>query len=365
MTTTSDAPSTLYPKITSHISEVVKNLLALNRDPERPESEVSIAPIPIVGTVKLHGTHGDILIYNNNAIVFQSRNTVGLSAVKDNQGFAAAMSDKTATLLQLRDSCLSRWRNLHPARQPCQTHPVIFAGEWIGTKIQKDVAISQLSRRFVIVSLSIDAQWQRDQDYADIAAPNYDVFNVCQAGIFHAMLYPHDVERTTTDVEVLAEQVAAKCPFARLFGVEGAGEGIVWKVCSEGTAYHASPALWFKSKGGKFKQSSYGGPLPPQLKKEKSGDAENEEARRREAQTAAQSWCGTLRLEQGWDVLRERGIKRDAQGLGAFLTWVQQDILVEEKPSIQLADMDELVLKKEIARIAKPWYRTRVRDGVE
>lgn len=363
MTTISDAPSTLYPKITSHISEVVEKLLALHRNPEKPESEVSIAPVPIIGTVKLHGTHGDILIYHDNTIVFQSRNTVGLSPLKDNQGFAAAMSDKTAALLQLRDSCLSRWRDLHPARQLCQTHPVILAGEWIGTKIQKDVAISQLSRRFVIVSLSINAEWQRDQDYADIAAPKYDVYNISQAGVFRATLYPHDVQRTVADVEQLAEQVAAQCPFARLFGVEGAGEGIVWKPFSESTAYHASPALWFKTKGGSFKQASY--QAPRQRIEKKVGGREDEEARRREAEMAAQSWCGTLRLEQGWDVLREKGIKRDAQGLGAFLTWIQQDILVEEKQSMQRAEIDEAVLKKEIARIAKPWYKARVKSGVE
>ncbi|USP78082.1 hypothetical protein yc1106_05356 [Curvularia clavata] len=363
MTTTSDAPSTLYPKITSHISEVVDSLLALNRDPESPESEVSIAPIPIIGTVKLHGTHGDILIYHDNTIVFQSRNTVGLSALKDNQGFAAAMSDKTTTLLRLRDSCVSRWRELHPNSLLCETYPVILAGEWIGTKIQKDVAVSQLSRRFVIVSLSINAEWQKDQDYADNEAPEHDVYNICQAGVFHATLYPHDVERTAADVEQLAEQVAAKCPFARLFGVDSAGEGIVWKLCSESETYHASPALWFKTKGGKFKQSSY---QAPRRRIEKNiGDREDKEARRKEAEKAAQSWCGTLRLEQGWDVLREKGIKRDAQGLGAFLTWVQQDILIEEKTIIQHVEMDEVMLKKEIAKIARPWYKARVRDGIE
>jgi hypothetical protein len=368
MATTDGAPSTLYPKITSHISEVVDTLLTLHGGPQpsASSSSASIAPIPLVGTVKLHGTHADVLISPDNSIVFQSRNTVGLTPAKDNQGFAAALSQNSRVLLTLRDACLARWAQLHPNHvDACSPRaPVILAGEWIGTKIQKDVAVSLLSRRFVIVSISIDREWQKDEDYADIEDAEHGVYNVLRAGVYRATLYPDDVQRTVEETQLLAEQVAAKCPFAGLFGVQGLGEGIVWKMASSsesmlevaGCNVNANPALWFKTKGGMFKPTFY----QPQGKTVQDGEAG--EQSRREAETAAKAWCGTLRLEQAWDVLGEKGIKRDAQGLGAFLTWLQQDIIGEEKKGICSASIQESVLKKEIAKIARPWYRAKVRE---
>lgn len=353
MAAASDAESTFYPKITTHIPEVVERLQTMHRTSEFTGTESSIRSIPIVGTVKLHGTHADVLVYSNNNIVFQSRNTTGLSAAKDNQGFAAAMSSRTAILLKLRDAYLAQWKKLNAERALDQSLPLIIAGEWIGEKIQKDVAISQLSRRFVIVSININGQWQNDQNHADIDSPEHDIYNISRAGLYHAILYPEEIQHTISETERMAEKVAANCPFAITFGVSGPGEGIVWKPSS--TEYNSNANLWFKTKGGKFKPTPYRPPRKPL-------NAETTEERRTEAANAAKSWCSTQRLEQGWGVMREKSIVRDAQGLGAFLPWVQQDVLIEEKVQIRESGIDEAILKVEIAKIAKPWYRARVRQ---
>ncbi|KAF1849451.1 uncharacterized protein K460DRAFT_91105 [Cucurbitaria berberidis CBS 394.84] len=355
MVPTVDTKSTLYPKITNYIAEIVQGLQHLNHDPENPEKEVILDPIPIFGTVKLHGTHADIVIYNDDHIVFQSRNVAGLSATRDNQGFATAMSKKGKNLLRLRDLYLARWTHLNPNATIDALHPVVIAGEWIGEKIQKDVAIAQLSKRFVIISVNINGQWQNDTCFSGISLPNHDIYNISRAGRFSATLYPEDIQRTISEVEPLAEQVASQCPFAETFGVKGEGEGLVWKLAPP--QYNSNTSLWFKTKSGKFKPTFA---QPP--KKVKSFDTVEE--KRKEAASVAQVWCSEQRLEQGWDVLREKGIEHNMRGLSDYLKWVQHDVLVEEKGHIQQYNIDEGALKIEIAKIAKPWYVGRLHFGV-
>lgn len=302
--------------------------------------------------VKLHGTHADVVMYHDDSIVFQSRNNVGLQTSKDNHGFATAMSGRKRTLLRLRDLYVARWRQLNPSVILDPARPVIMAGEWIGENIQKGVAIAKLSKRFVIVSVNINGQWVRDTDYAAMTAPNHDIYNVSRAGLFHATLYPEDAQRTISELEPVAEQVAAQCPFAASFGVEGEGEGLVWKLVPAG--YNANPALWFKTKGGKFKPTFV---RPPKKQ------SEGEEERRQVAAAVAHVWCSEQRLEQGWDFLRENGIERGMRGLGEFLRWVQKDVLVEEKGYIVEHKVDEAALRLEIAKIAKPWFLGQLAVG--
>ncbi|KAF2180953.1 hypothetical protein K469DRAFT_714156 [Zopfia rhizophila CBS 207.26] len=342
--------STLYPKITNHIQEVVKTLRWQHRDPENPEKEVVLEPIPIVGTVKLHGTHADILIYSDNQIVLQSRNKTHLQTTADNQGFAAAMSRKSHTLLSLRNRYQERWKQLNPNAKLDTSKPIIIAGEWIGEKIQKGVALVHLSKRLVIISAKINGEWVNDEQYGNIYDEPNGIYNISRAGFYHATLYPENQQQTIDELDKLAEAVAAKCPFAETFGLTGEGEGIVWKL----VPYIDNADLWFKTKGGKFKPT-----FTPAPKKPAEGTSEKWEA----AASVAKAWCSEQRLEQGWDVLREKGIERNMKGIGEFLKWVREDILVEEKGYIEENAVDESVLKVEITRIAKGWYVERYGKG--
>jgi hypothetical protein len=59
--------STLFPKITGKLDEFITNI---SNHPCFSES----AAIHMVGTVKLHGSHSDVVIYYDNSIIIQSRN---------------------------------------------------------------------------------------------------------------------------------------------------------------------------------------------------------------------------------------------------------------------------------------------------
>ncbi|KAF2451781.1 hypothetical protein P171DRAFT_426238 [Karstenula rhodostoma CBS 690.94] len=342
----SASDSTLYPKITTHVNEVIKTLKYKLRDPDRPEEEPVVAPVPIIGTVKLHGTHADILVSSNDNINLQSRNNALLLETADNLGFAKAMSSKRPTILRLRDQFLVRWKELNREKALDTALPITIAGEWVGEKIQKGVAISKLSRRLVIISAKINGNWVADTDYADIEAPEDGIFNVSRAGTYRSVLYPEEPQKTIDELEPLADAIAAQCPFAATFGLTGEGEGLVWKL----VPYISDSDLWFKTKGGRFKPT-----FTPAPKKPPVDQAERREA----AKGLAQAWCSEQRLQQGWDYLREKGIEQDMKGIGAFLKWLQLDILSEEKGYITEYKIDEEMLKKEIIGRGKPWYLDR------
>lgn len=338
--------STLYPKITTHIKDVVKALKNKLRDPDNPEQEPILGSIPIIGTVKLHGTHADIIISPSNKLTFQSRNNATLTESTDNFGFAEAMSSKQSAILHIRDRILSRWKtlNLHSTLDP--TLPITIAGEWIGHKIQSHVAVSHLPRRFVIISIRINNQWVPDPPYADIEDPAHDIYNVSRGGTYHATLYPENIQRTIDDLLPLTERIAASCPFASSFGIEGEGEGLVWKL----VPYASDASFWFKTKGGRFRPT-----FAPAPKKAAKGRAERWEV----AAEVAGMWCSGERMEQGWDYLREKGVRRDRAGVGVFLKWVQVDILTEEKGYIKEHGVDVDMLKREVIGKAKGWYLER------
>lgn len=343
---------TLFPKISQHVSAVVKGLREMHQDCAHPDEDLNIEPIPIVGSVKLHGTHADILVYSNDTIILQSKNVGNITPANDNQGFAAAMVDKTAAILDLRDQCLACWkvRNSNTSLDP--QYPIVIAGEWIGVKIQKDVAISQLSRRFVILSVNVNGSWIQDTQHALVEAPSASIYNKSRGGTFHATLYPEDITRTLSEIEPLAEAVAESCPFAASFGVQGDGEGIVWKPAP---AYlNSNAALWFKTKGGRFRPTF--APAPKSIPRDQQ---EKHDA----ADAVAAIWCTGERLQQAWDFLSEVGVVRDMKALGRFLKWVQSDILVEEKAYIQEYRVDEAMLRISIAKIAKVWYMESVNTG--
>ncbi|KAJ8119131.1 hypothetical protein OPT61_g16 [Boeremia exigua] len=334
--------STLYPKITQHVAEVVKNLKDPKHASDRPHEDLILEPIPLVGSVKLHGTHADILVYNGGEIVLQSKNVPNITVANDNLGFAAAMADKTTAIREIRDRYLARWNILHSDISLDLQHPVLIAGEWIGANIQKDVAISQLLRRFVIISVNINGSWIQDTQYPDIEAPASSIYNISRGGTFTATLYPHDVARTLSETEPVAEAIASSCPFAASFGVYGEGEGVVWKPAPP--HLNSDPAQWFKTKGGRFKPTF--APAPKTL----SRDVQE---KRDAADELAALWSTEERMQQGWAFLAEVGVKRDMKGLARFLKWVQSDVLIEEKGYIEDNDVDEGMLRIGVAKIAK------------
>ncbi|KAI9643134.1 hypothetical protein NHQ30_008869 [Ciborinia camelliae] len=235
--------STLFPKI----SGKPKNLLVEFSKYQRTIKTRRASSISLTGTVKLHGTHTDILIHSDDRIQLQSRNWENFTLEKDSYGFVTFIQPLKAQVIELKKRILARFATLNPKAKVNEEHPLIIAGEWIGPRIQKDVAISALPERyFVIISVSINGEWQPDEPYADIEDASVCIVNISRGGFYHETVLLRDPDPAFAKMQALADAVEMECPFAKSFGIIGMGEGIVWKpaapLCHEAK-------YWIKLKG--------------------------------------------------------------------------------------------------------------------
>ena len=306
------------------------------------------APIPLIGTTKLHGSHFDVVIDASSNIRLQSRNVLNLTVENDVFGFVKWMACKSPTMLALRDSYYTRFRKLNPGTPIDSTLPLILACEFIGKGIQKGVAIAQLEKRLVILTASINGTWLPDEPYADLVAEDKDVYHVVRSGLWHIDLDFSLPESTEEKMQRLAAAVEKECPFAKTFCITGAGEGMVWKVADN--LRFQGPRYWCKAKG-ETHAVSHAGKVDKRLKdKEKLA-------------AFADAVVTEPRLEQGWSYLEELGAPKDVTSIGMFVKWLVADCVKEEREEIKEKGVDEKKLKGAIAGKGSVWFKKRLEEG--
>jgi hypothetical protein len=289
------------------------------------------------------------LIHADDTVQLQSRNVVGLSLERDAYEIAKTMLPLKAEALDLKKRYRERFLGLNPGVDINEEHPTIIAGEWIGPGVQKSVAISDLPRKyFVILSVSINNAWLPDEPYADIHNEAVGIYNISRGGFYHEELVFNDIAGSRETLEVHTLAVEKECPFAKIFGISGVDEGIVWK------AEHPlgdDARFWLKTKGPQHRVTT-----TEKLKNRPSGsELEN-------AKNFAEAAVTENRLEQGWGYLEEVGIERDMKGIGAFMEWVMHDVEVEERMEIEKMEINQALLEKKMANMCKDWYMKKL-DG--
>lgn len=321
------APSALgsraFPKISGKASDFLDQLKTLKRAGKLPMSHVDIE-----GTVKLHGMHADIVFDisstdTTDSIIFQSRNRE-CAPDASQHGWPCNIAQHESTLKGLRDQVLVRHNELNPNQDIDSQHPLIIAGEWIGPKVQKDVGVSELSHRLVILTIQINGVWQHDLDYADIEAPEAAIFNVQRVPPYHVRLDLDDLSMENPaliEMQRLADEAEKCCPFAAAFGIENSmGEGIVWK--PNIPEARNSAKYWLKTKGPKF---------GPENRIRSSNSSTGQITPRQ----AAKKWLTERRIEQGFEYLAEMQTAGKAR-FKVFKQWVTDDILLEEATEFEL-----------------------------
>lgn len=331
--------STLFPKITGRIDELVDNFTY--------KFGAEDAIIKLTGTVKLHGTHADIVIESNNTIRIQSRNRLSLNIEHDNYDVAASLLPLKKEILELRDRVKDRWQERNVFEKIEDHQPIILAGEWIGPGVQKKVAIESLPKRcFVLLAVSVNGEWQDDEDYAEIHNEKVGIHNISRGGFYQEVLDFKDPESLEACKEKLLAHtldVERECPFAKSFGISGVGEGIVWKA-----HYPLSqdPRFWLKTKGAEHRIT--------RTDKLKKAELNKDGAER--TRTFAEAALTEMRLQQAWDYLGEMGINRDKSGTQSFIKWLINDVEIEENKAIVDLSIDRATLKKGVGVIGKTWY---------
>ncbi|XMA17335.1 hypothetical protein WAI453_010126 [Rhynchosporium graminicola] len=351
--------STRFPKITGDFQLIESRYRVDNRKWNRDRAVNVLKDhvprkINLVGTVKLHGQHADIVVNQDNTIRLQSRNMLCLDREEDIFGFAATMFSLEKNVLELKRRIESRWIEINPRSSLYKNYPLVISGEWVGPGVQKDVALDQLPRRlFVITSISLDNKWLDDQPYADIEDEDAGIVHVARGGFFEEELDVTDLESCQERTMALTLGIADTCPFAQSFGITGRGEGVVWKAAHP---LGKDSRFWIKTKGPDFAVTKTSD-LPSS--KVTSMD-ENKVERTRQFAFATTT---QPRLAQGWDVLFiEQMLPINARARKQFIDWVARDILDEEMIKIKECKVDEQYLIKCIHWMAEIWYETRLAE---
>lgn len=307
------------------------------------------------GTVKLHGTNAGIHVdLATGTLTPQSRERV-LSVESDNAGFAAWVAANKAELLSFFKEAFGE-----------VTFGAGFTvyGEWIGPGIQKNVAINQLpERKFVIMTIAHDDDIVDTDDGQRLSI--FYTLHVCHAKLpknVHLITEVPFVEieidfaqpdLAVAELERLTNEYELQCPFAKLFGLEGIGEGLVWTPdidFTEVIPFRQQHRMWFKTKGEKHGNKGTNNTVKVAVTAEKVEDFNALLAQ------IMPEW----RLEQGMTKLRESGVEPSKQQTGDFIKWVVGDVHKEELDTVEASEFEWKVVAGELSKRARQWYFTKV-----
>ena len=283
-----------------------------------------LSPYPTItfyGTVKLHGTNAAVVHYkDSNDIKYQSRNRE-LSLMSDNASFCASIHGYN-------------WISVFEQYE-YKNHIAIF-GEWIGQGIQKGVAICQLPKMFVIFAVLADEQWKE----LPILEDNPLVTRIDRCEKYFIAIDFNSPETVLSTLTELTDKVENQCPFAATFGIEGIGEGIVWK--SENNQYT------FKTKG--------------KLHRESVDEEIVDKPNFADADTFVERTCTPQRLEKLYERLKDEKENLSAKDTLDYLKLVANDIFEEENLTMSESRLDAKRVIGGITRKARIYFLSKVQE---
>jgi hypothetical protein len=320
------------------------------------EGRLTSPKIRYRGTVKVHGTHCDLVFRRSPlpdggqgppsgvSLTIQSRNRV-ISPSQDNAGSAAFLVQ-----MPLEAELLPQL--------PEFESELMVAGEIAGKGLFC-VGVSKLEKFFVIFAVRVDGRWV---DLARlerlVGLPQHRVYNILQFGAYELTVDFGDPVKCAEALEEARGMVAgveAHCPVAHGVGgiVGGIGEGIVFVPVDMPRGM--PPAYWFKVKG-----TMHEPPQPDPQRRElaqerrRMGEQAEEDAR-----VLVESLITPRRLQQGLEYLDEMRLPRTPTSLRAYVKWAVEDAL-REHPEAVPGDKQKLqALRKAMTRTVREHYLDR------
>lgn len=292
--------------------------------------------------VKLHGSCAGVAVEADGTVTAMSRSTV-ITPTSDNAGFARWVEERKESFAKFA---------------PASGVAIIF-GEWCGPGIQKGVAVNQLKERALAVfALRIQDTEGNDVEFiaeptalTEIAkiVPGAYVLPWHNTGENYVVDWSLDAERLQPVLERINSQVleveACDPWMMSQFGVKGVGEGLVfYPVSKEHLSYKSFSDLCFKAKGEKHQVVAHTKPV----------QADPTVAANLAA--FAELVVTTSRLEQGCRAVNGGELKFEPKNIGAFLAWMNGDLLKEVQDELDASGLDQKAALKACSDRARSWY---------
>lgn len=304
-----------------HSIEQYRNCI---KEVKRLYKDKPLPTLTFTGSVKLHGINAGVELPAN---IPQSRNQV-LAEGNDSYGFYTFHKERKEIFQQIYDSL-------------GLDLPVVIYGEWAGKGIQANVAISKLDRAFYIFGIKVitgeeSHYWIDDLSFLEIH--DADIFVLSKP--FEINIDFNHPELSVPRLQELTLQVEQECPVAKLFGILGIGEGIVWEHIND-----EGQMLSFKVKGEKHSSSK--------VKVLAAIDTEKVNS----IKEFVDNVLTDVRLEQAYFECNE---PTDMQDIGSFLKWINTDILKEESDTLEASGLTIKDVGSAISKQAKQWYIEKI-----
>ena len=306
--------------------------------------------LKFVGTVKMHGTNAGIIFdFHNSVVYYQSRENV-ITPFGDNAGCATYLSSIQNEMV---DMVLERLTGC-----PIDWEKNVFAiwGEWCGGSIQKGIALNQLEKMFVIFDVAVVNKETKQKSRFDLETiskyklPEKKIYNIYDYEKYEMEIDFNEHYNANNKLIELTIGVEDMCPVGKAFGVEGIGEGIVFRCVTEG---YLDSGFWFKSKGEKHANKS-------KVKTVRAVDNDKLQKLLDLADAVTPSW----RLEQifnlTFDTLNGGTITREK--LGAYLKAMNGDVAKEETQRILDAGVEFKELVPHIGKITRDYFFMMEKD---
>lgn len=288
------------------------------RDENEDPIYENTSPYPTLnfeGSVKLHGTNGSVVFYKNGDKQYQSRENI-LTLSDDNSSFMREMSGK----------------NLDFISQSFEfENEVVVYGEWCGKGIMRGTAINGLdSKIFVIFQVKVDGE--NFTDFGNIKDHKQGIYNIYDFPIYNVEIDFNEPNGAVDIVNKWIQEIEKNCPAGEKFGLEGVGEGIVFR-CVE------NPEYLFKSKGEKHSISKTKAPVEIDPVKVESINEFVEYS------------VTENRLNQGLE-----HFSLEMKNLGGYIKWVGDDILSEESDVLNKSGLTFKDVSKSISNKVRTFF---------
>jgi len=304
----------------------------------RSNAEYNGQPFPVlkfIGTVKTHGTNFSVVRNPDGNITFQTRERE-ITIEYDNAGSCMFGERNIAFLAQTFDNVIEKYPEY-------ADKPIVIFSEFIGKGIQKGVAVSQLEKMMIVFNITIiDGEEKIElvkEDIESLVCRNDVIYTVYDFRTYHIYIDFKNIELAQNQLVEWTVEVENECPVGKHFGISGIGEGIV--ISSEDFRYRC------KIKGEKHQNSKV-----KTLKEIAACDIE----RMNSIDEFVDNVLTTNRMEQGLAKLGEMGLIIDVKNTGAYMKWVINDCLREEKDVIIASGFEVKEISPKLSAKAKKFW---------
>jgi hypothetical protein len=336
-------------------------------------------PLPTIeylGTVKIHGTNMSVSRRPGGRMWVQSRNQIVTKF--DHPAVSMGFYDYVSQYQGTFESLLKAFETEESLEPYGKNTITTVYGEWAGRTVMGKSAVAQLEPFFMVLGVSKylgtcsdDEELRKSQIDVDVKKVSriFEWWDITYGQIFNKGLprifciydfatyhvsvdfsKPEDVQLQLVNY---LQEVEKCCPVAYTLSkgsVKGVGEGIVWE------PYDKSVPQWLRKRRNELVFKVKGAAHMPTNNSLKVMTAPDPE-KLASIHDFIKNTVTENRLQQGLVILQQQGLAHSFKNTSAFIKWVCNDILKEERDVLEASNLDEKEAMRYASREAMEWFK--------